>query len=165
MADSALSGDASPWIGAMVSNWFHPANSFQHRYLDESPSSGTSLLSTIYVIYTLSNNVASLFKFGHSPGSVLNTLIIPMTSSLSILWFYTIVDFLFNPTCAVVPFFLLDVTDVVPPATVSSCGKLMATIYGNDTVAFKETSRRNFMRNIKKPNVTQPRQLSRGFQP
>lgn len=49
----------------------------------------------------------------------------------------------------------------IPPATVSSCGKPMATIYGNDTVVFREKSRGTFMRNAKKkPNFTWPRRSS-----
>jgi hypothetical protein len=91
---------------------------------------------------------SSLFE--HALGSWLEHAIMivttPATRSLSFLCFDRIVAFLFNPTCTLLS---------LRPATVSSCGKPMATIYGNDTVAFRETSRGNFVRNTKKKvNVT-----------
>jgi hypothetical protein len=102
-------------------------------------------------IYRTMMLLSPLSLFEHALGSWLEHVNHP-NDSLPFLCFDTlycrIVVFLFNPTCI----FLLCVR-CRSPVTVSSCGKPMATIY--DTVAFRETSRGNFVRNTKKKvNVT-----------
>ncbi|KAI0274438.1 hypothetical protein BGY98DRAFT_993640 [Russula aff. rugulosa BPL654] len=65
-----------------------------------------------------------------------NTLTTRATRSLSFLCFDRIVVSLFNLTCTL---FSLSCVISIPPATVSSCGKPVATIYGHGMVVFRET--------------------------
>ena len=73
---------------------------------------------------------------GTCPGVGSNTLTTRATRSLSFLCFDRIVVSLFNLTCTL---FSLSCVISIPPATVSSCGKPVATIYGHGMVVFRET--------------------------